>query len=79
MDEAVDVVLGNSIGNALNTVNVDILVREVPRIINNHTSMHSTHFYSLGRILTTDKVVNDIGVTNALLDGLGVAQIVFLY
>lgn len=32
----------------------------------------------LSRVLATDKVVNNVGVTNALLDGLGVAQIVFL-
>lgn len=36
------------------------------------------HLYSLGRVLATDKVVNDVGVTDALLDGLGVAQVVFL-
>lgn len=29
--------------------------------------------------MATDKVVDNIGVTNALLNGLGVAQVVFLY
>lgn len=33
----------------------------------------------LSRVLATDKVVNNIRVTNTLLDGLGVAQIVFLW
>lgn len=33
---------------------------------------------SLGGILTTDKVVDNIGVTHALLNGLSVAQVVFL-
>ena len=28
--------------------------------------------------MATNKVVNDIGVTDALLNGLGVAQVVFL-
>lgn len=35
--------------------------------------------YSLRRVLATDKVVDNIGVTNALLDRLGVTQIVFLW
>ena len=34
--------------------------------------------HELGRILAADKVVNNVGVTDSLLDRLGVAQIVFL-
>jgi hypothetical protein len=33
MNEAVDIVLGDSIRDALNTVNVDILVGEVPNMV----------------------------------------------
>lgn len=79
VDEAVDIVLGNSVGNTFDTVDVDILVGEVPAIVRNHVFMYITHFNSLGGILATDKVVDNIGVTNALLNGLGVAQVVFLY
>jgi hypothetical protein len=79
VDEAVDIVLGNSIGNTLDTVDVDILVGEVPGVVRNHIFIYITHCNSLGGILATDKVVDNIGVTNALLDGLGVAQVVFLY
>ena len=39
VDEAVDIILGDSIGNTLNTINVDILVREVPGIVRNRLSM----------------------------------------
>jgi hypothetical protein len=78
VDEAVDVVLGNSIGNTFDTVDVDVLVGEVPGVVRNHIFMRITHGNSLGGILATDKVVDDIGVTNALLDGLSVAQVVFL-
>lgn len=77
VDEAVDVVLGNSIGNTFDTVDVDVLVGEVPGVVRNHIFMRITHCNSLGGILATDKVVDDIGVTNALLDGLSVAQVVF--
>lgn len=35
--------------------------------------------HSLGRVLATSQVVDNVGVTDALLDGLGVAQIVFLW
>lgn len=43
MDEAVDIVLGNSIGNTLDTVDVDILVGEVPDIVRNHLFIYATH------------------------------------
>lgn len=36
VDEAVDIVLGNSIGNTLDTVDVNVLVGEVPGIVRNH-------------------------------------------
>jgi hypothetical protein len=35
--------------------------------------------HSLRGVLATGKVVDDIGVTNALLNGLGVAQVEFLW
>lgn len=79
MDEAVDIVLGNSIGNTLDTVDVDVLVGEVPGIVRNRLFIYITHYNSLGGILATDKVVDNIGVTNALFNGLGVAQVVFLH
>lgn len=79
MDEAVDIVLGNSIGNTFDTIDVDVLVGEVPGVVRNHLFRYTTHYNSLGGILATDKVVDNIGVTNALLNGLGVAQVVFLY
>lgn len=34
MNETINIVLGDSIGDALDTVNVDILVGEVPRTVN---------------------------------------------
>lgn len=62
MDEAVHVVLGDSLSDPLGTVDVNIHIREILR-----------------GVLATNKVVHDIGVTDALLDGLAVPQVVFLY
>ena len=77
MDETVDVVFGSRLCNAFRTVNVNIGVREVPaRLLTECSS--SLHCYSLSRVLTANKVVNNIGVTNALLNGLGVPQVIFL-
>jgi hypothetical protein len=78
VNEAVDIVLGDSIGNTFDTIDVDVLVGEVPGVVRDHLFMCITHCNSLGGILATDKVVDNIGVTNALLDGLSVAQVVFL-
>ena len=33
VDEAVDIVFGNGIGNTFDTVDVDVLVREVPGVV----------------------------------------------
>lgn len=78
MNETVNVVLGNSVGDALDTIDVDILVGEVPGRVSGYPASRSTKPSSLGGVLTADKVVDNIGVTHALLNGLGVAQVVFL-
>jgi hypothetical protein len=62
VDESVHIVLGNGLGDALSTINVDVSEGEV-----------------LGRVLATSQVVDNVGVTDTLFDGLGVAQIIFLW
>lgn len=80
MDETVDVVFGSRLCNTFRTVNVNIGVREVPARLLTECSPNqsSLHCYSLSRVLTANKVVNNVGVTNALLNGLGVPQVIFL-
>lgn len=84
MDEAVDIVLGDSFGDALSTLDVDVLEREVPETqVNTCPSPSPPLLFpaspnSLGRIIATDQVVDDIRVSDALLDGLGVAQVELL-
>lgn len=80
MDETVDVVFGSRLCNTFRTVNVNIGVREVPARLLTECSPNqsSLHCYSLSRVLTANKVVDNIGVTNALLNGLGVPQVIFL-
>ena len=77
MDETVDVVFGSRLCNAFRTVNVNVGVGEVPaRLLTECSS--SLHCYSLSRVLTANKVVNNIGVTNTLLNRLSVPQVIFL-
>jgi hypothetical protein len=41
VNEAVDIVLGDSIRDALNTVDMDILVGEVPDIVSSYSAMYT--------------------------------------
>lgn len=81
MDEAVHVVLGDSLGDALSTVNVHVGIGEVPRLPGQLLFQLPIHgkLHALGRVLATSQVVDDIGVTDTLLDRLGVAEVVFLW
>jgi hypothetical protein len=81
VDEAVHVVLGDSLGDALSTVNVHVGVGEVPRLPVNCLLQLPVYckLHALGRVLATSQVVDDIGVTDTLLDRLGVAEVVFLW
>lgn len=80
MDETVDVVFGSRLCNAFRTVNVNVGVGEVPARLLTECSRNKFPLdcHSLSRVLTANKVVNNIGVTNALLNGLGVPQVIFL-
>lgn len=76
VDESVNVVFGDCLSDTLCTVNVDVLVGEVPAqlaFIQNHSRGDV-----LGRIVTADKVVNNVGMANALFNRLCVAKVVFL-
>jgi hypothetical protein len=57
---------------------VDIRVGEVPAHISISCRPIDCFHHELGRVLTADKVVDHVGVTDALFDRLGVAKIVFL-
>lgn len=78
VNEPVDIVLGHSLGDSLGTVNVNVGVGKVPTAVNLTFCLQSC-MHSLRGVLASDKVVDNVGVTDALLDGLGVAQIVFLW
>jgi hypothetical protein len=39
---------------------------------------HPQHISSLGRVVPADQIVDDVGMPDALLNGLGVVEVVFL-
>ena len=81
MDESIDVVFGDSLCNALGSINMDIHEGEVPvhRVRREPFCKYPSFLdFLLRRILATDKVVNNIGVTDALFNRLSVSQVVFL-
>lgn len=77
MNIAINVVLGHGFGNALGSFNVDVLEGEVPNQCQKAT-LGSAATGSLGGIIPSDQVVHNVGVTDALLDGCGIAEVVFL-
>jgi hypothetical protein len=78
VDEAVNVVFGNRLGNPLAALDVHVGEREVPGPVSPAFPLVLTRSGSLGGIVAADKVIDDIGMPDALLDRLGVAQVVFL-
>lgn len=78
MDEAVDVVLGYGLGDALGAPDVHVVKREVPRRSSAPDFPQFPQANSLRWVVPSDKVVDDVRMPDALLDGLGVPQIKFL-
>lgn len=78
MDETVDIVLSGSLCNAFRAVDVDIGVGKIPAHLLTKLKRGSPYAHSLCRVVAANKVVYDIGMTNALLDRLGVSQVIFL-
>jgi hypothetical protein len=77
MDEPVNIVFGNRLGNSLCSVNMNILVREIPA-----RTLAGTSYYRgahrLCGILAPDEIVHDVGVTDTFFNRLGVSEIIFL-
>ena len=72
MDKSVNIVLGNSLGDALSAVDVDILEREVPVQCQLPSSRPVCCRNSLGRVVPANQVENDVRVPHTLLNRLGV-------
>lgn len=77
MDEPVDIVLGDGLGDALGALDMHIGEGEVPGR-SARPYLYPPPCNSLGRIVPANQVVHDIRMPDALLDRLGVAQVVFL-
>jgi hypothetical protein len=58
---------------------VDVGEGEVPRCVSPAPVIPSTTpLNSLGRVVPADQIVDDVGMPDALLNGLGVVEVVFL-
>jgi hypothetical protein len=77
MDEPVNIVFGNRLGNSLCSVNMNILVREIPARTLAETS-YCRGAHRLCGILAPDEIVHDVGVTDTFFNRLGVSEIIFL-
>lgn len=79
MNEAVDVIFGSGLNDTLDTVDIDIVVREIPaQLLAIIRAGQSFLVNSLSRILTANKVIDNVGMADTFLDRLGVPQVVFL-
>ena len=79
MNEAVDVIFGSGLNDTLDTVDIDIVVREIPaQLLAVIRAGQSFLVNSLSRILTANKVIDNVGMADTFLDRLGVPQVVFL-
>lgn len=67
MDESVNIVFSNRLSDALRTVNVDVLVGEVPIYVRPRRDIVVWEPV-LCRILATNKVVDNVGMANTLFN-----------
>jgi hypothetical protein len=69
VDEAVNIILGNGLGNPLGTFNMYVFEREVPSSVSPAgLAQLADHLNSLRRIVSADQVVHDVRMPDALFD-----------
>lgn len=81
VDVPVDIILGDRLGDPFGALDMDVLQGEVPGPVSSWPippSQARPRADSLGGVVPADQVVDDVRVPDALLDRLGVVQIVFL-
>lgn len=79
MDEPVNVILGDSLSNPHGTLDMHVLQGEVPRPVSYRPKgSNLPGLGSLGRVVAANQVVDDVRVPDALLNRLGVVEVVFL-
>ena len=78
MNIPVDIILGNGLNDPLGALDVHIREGVVPNPVSRWPSAHAPTPDSLGGIVAADQVVDNVRVPDALLDRLGVVQVVFL-
>ena len=73
MDEPINIVLSHGLSDTLCAFNMNILEREVPDKLLVPTAMLNTEYLSvLCRVITANKVVDDVRMSDCLLNRLRV-------
>lgn len=77
MNEAVNIVFGNGFGYPFCAFDMDVFKIEIPRTYQ-YEAFCLFDYSILGGVIPSNKVVDDIRMSNAFFEGRGISKIVFL-
>lgn len=77
MNEAVNIIFGNSFGYPFCAFDMDVFKIEIPKNYQ-YGPLQLSKYATLGRVVPSNKIVNDVRMSNAFFDGRCISKIVFL-
>ena len=79
MNEAVNIVFGNGFRYSFGAFNMNIFKIKVSMSYQQEQLVKSSEHTILCRVVSSNKIVNDIRMSNAFFEGRRVSEIIFLY
>ena len=79
MNEAVNIVFGNGFRYSFCAFNMNIFEIKVPRRYKQEQLVKSPEHAILCRVVSSNKIVNNIRMSNAFFEGSRIPKIIFLY
>ena len=79
MNKTVNIVFGNGFRYSFGAFDMNIFKIKIPRIYQQERLIKSSEHAILCRVVSSNKIVNDIRMSNAFFKGRCVPEVVFLY
>lgn len=79
MNEAINIVFGNGFRYSFCAFDMNVFEIKVPRNYKQEQLVKSSEHAVLCRVISSNKIVNDIRMSNAFFEGRRIPEIIFLY